>query len=56
MKIGIYVQVVVKQKKLLLHHGKVDVKVLLQGRIIINLVVKQEVLITLVENVMQKYI
>jgi hypothetical protein len=56
MKIGIYVPVVVKQKKLPLLLGKVNVKALLPAHITINFVVKPATIITPVDNVMRKYI
>lgn len=56
MKIGIYVPVVVKQKKPLLRLGKADVKVHLPALITFNFVEKQATIITPVESVMQKCI
>ena len=56
MKIGIYVIIVVKQKRLLRLLGKVDVEVHRQRRITINFVVKREAIIKPAENVMPKFI
>ncbi len=56
MRIGIYVVIVVKQKRLLRLLGKVDVEVHLQKRITINFVVKRVAIIKRAENVMLKFI
>jgi hypothetical protein len=56
MKIGIYAVIVVKQKRLLRHHGKTDAEAHLQRCITINFVVKQATIIKLAENVMPKFI
>jgi hypothetical protein len=56
MKIGICAAIVVKQKRLQRHRGKMDVEVHLQKCIAISFVVKQATTTKLAENVMQKFI
>ena len=56
MRIGIYVVIVVKLKRLLRLLGKVDVEVHLQKRITINFVAKQVTIIKLAGNVTPKFI